>query len=65
MQQDFKSYDELVKTYHEKVKQYVDRQNEEEKRRKVIYEVLNKDNPNWMEPYLKALRGPLTEEDRK
>ena len=65
IQQYFKSYDEKVESYHEKIEQYISKQNSEEERRRQIYEILRKDNPGWMEPYLKTLRGPLTKEDRK
>jgi hypothetical protein len=65
MQQDFKSYDEKVEAYHEKVKQETEWQKRGEERRREMYDILNKDNPNWMEPYLKTLRRPLTPEARK
>lgn len=72
MQQDYKSYDESVKEVLEKVKQVrredERRHKEEDERRRVLYDMLDKQLPGWHEKYRELLGiGPkrLTKEARK
>jgi len=62
MQQGLKSYEE----FFEEFRTFVESQMREEKRRRVMYDILDKASPNWQEPYLATLRHkPLTKETRK
>jgi hypothetical protein len=63
MQQGLKSYEEVA----EKLKVFVDRVKKEEQRRHIMDDILDKQPPGWVEPYLTPteLSGPLTPELRK
>ncbi|MGB6530082.1 MAG: zinc ribbon domain-containing protein, partial [Candidatus Nitrosopolaris sp.] len=68
MQQDFKSYDESVKEVFEKVKENERRQKEEDGRHHILYDMLDKQSPEWREKYHELLGigpKPLTKEARK
>ena len=68
MQQDFKSYDESVKEVVEKVKQEREWHKEEDERRRVLYDMLDKQLPGWYEKYRELLGigpKPLTKEARR
>jgi len=72
MQQDYKSYDGMVKETLEKVKRVrredERRYKEEEERRRILYDMLDKRFPGWEKHYMQLLGftgpGPLTKEVR-
>jgi DNA repair exonuclease SbcCD ATPase subunit len=72
MQQDYKSYDDLVKEVFEKAKQHIDgyrkRQEEEDERRRLLYDMLDKELPGWKRKYYPLIGRdpkPLTKEARE
>ena len=72
IQEAFKLYaahaNELTKEVFEKIKQQERKQKEENERRKVLYDMLDKQLPGWGEKYYKLLGiggRPLTKEERE
>jgi len=59
MQQDYKSYDDLVKEVFEKAKQHIDgyrkQQEKEDETRRMLYGMLDREFPGWHEKYLALL----------
>lgn len=72
MQQDYKSYDDLVKEVFEKVQQVrredERRQEKEDERGRVLYDMLDKELPGWNKWYRELLGivpRPLTKEEQE